>query len=411
MNFSKFQMDMSTHENITAGTSEDTLQKEQEVSRPAEHTSPLLRADSNVSPSEEGAIAVSGPNTGQDAPKPKRKRPSGAEVRRRRKARMASQATNVDPAASSAIIGTAGVSKENPDPARTKQIKGGPVRRRGEHPARKGPVRSSGSRVPPKTSSAKKRIRSDGSTPSHGVNPRKRRRETPGPKKAISYREAADHSLKVAIANLEDPLGRIDGLRAEFIEEMLTHELCEAAGNPDTFVPTFRGLLYAGGILRVTCADQQSLEWLSATIQRNLTGLWSDMVMAVVREDELPRLTKATVWLPGIPRDLDTAISVLARQNPSLQIARWVVFHSEYKEKEEGRLVVFGVPQQDVDHLRSSQRNNKILVFYKFQQLAIHLKKTEEAPQEPSSPKINKGPAEETPGRPTTPEPGSSKDP
>ncbi|CAH1110440.1 unnamed protein product [Psylliodes chrysocephalus] len=88
--------------------------------------------------------------------------------------------------------------------------------------------------------------------------------------------------------------------------------------------PTFRSWTHSGKIIRVTCDDDLKMEWLKIKV---LTlKCWKGASLAVVRMDELPKLTKATLWIPGEAQaDLDEKEVVLRRlkeQNTTLHVAK-----------------------------------------------------------------------------------------
>ncbi|KAJ3651424.1 hypothetical protein Zmor_017468 [Zophobas morio] len=74
-------------------------------------------------------------------------------------------------------------------------------------------------------------------------------------------------------------------------------EQCLASGRQ---AATFKGIKYAGEILRITCEGEMSLEWLKQTV-RALTALWEGAQLNVVPLAQLPRLVRATLWIPGPP--------------------------------------------------------------------------------------------------------------
>ncbi|CAH1108070.1 unnamed protein product [Psylliodes chrysocephalus] len=60
--------------------------------------------------------------------------------------------------------------------------------------------------------------------------------------------------------------------------------------------PTFRFWTHSGEIIRVTCDDDLTLKWLKTKIATLKT--WEGATLAVVRMDELLKLTKAHQSLP-----------------------------------------------------------------------------------------------------------------
>ncbi|CAH1102155.1 unnamed protein product [Psylliodes chrysocephalus] len=87
---------------------------------------------------------------------------------------------------------------------------------------------------------------------------------------------------------------------------------------------TFRSWTYSGEIIKVTCDDDPTLEWLKIKVPTSKT--WERATPAVVRMDKLSKLTKAYLWIPGEAQaDLDEKEDVLRRlkgQNPNLQVSK-----------------------------------------------------------------------------------------
>ncbi|XP_073835529.1 uncharacterized protein [Musca autumnalis] len=70
---------------------------------------------------------------------------------------------------------------------------------------------------------------------------------------------------------------------------------------------------------------------------------WEGGRLKLVRKDEIPHLTKASVYIKGYGCKLETEriLEVLGVQNETLEVKRWEVFHRE--EKEDGTLLVVGI--------------------------------------------------------------------
>ncbi|CAH1104387.1 unnamed protein product [Psylliodes chrysocephalus] len=107
--------------------------------------------------------------------------------------------------------------------------------------------------------------------------------------------------------------------------------------------PTFRYWTHSGEIIRVTCDDDLTLEWLKTKVPTLKT--WEGATLAVVRMDELLKLTKASLWIPGEAQadlnEKDVVLRRLERQNPKLYVPKWCTFHHETTIDPKGQLFVF----------------------------------------------------------------------
>lgn len=223
---------------------------------------------------------------------------------------------------------------------------------------------------------SKKRNRSGTSSESTPKN-LKRVRQGAGSGEGIpaSYKEAAESHLRTAIIDKDNPYGKISGEREALIKKKLTEELDSILLSPSASgskPPTFRSWTYSGEIIRVVCEDESTLAWLTEAV----CGLkpWENATLAVVRADRLPRLTKASLW---IPLEADTAhgereivLRRLAAQNPALNISKWCLFHHEAKQDPKGHILIFGIGDEDMKALRlKAMRLN-----YMFTSLALRAK-------------------------------------
>ncbi|CAH1107877.1 unnamed protein product [Psylliodes chrysocephalus] len=174
----------------------------------------------------------------------------------------------------------------------------------------------------------------------------------------MSYKDAATSHLNVSIIDRENPYGKITAERVILVKKALMGELDKtilSASGSKNKPPTFRSWTHFGEIIRVTCDDDLSLEWLKSTVPSLNT--WEGASLVVGRVDGLPKLTKSSLWVPGeAQEDLEKKEIVLRRleaQNPNLNVAKWCIFHHEAKVYPEGHLFVFGIGDEDMETLKA----------------------------------------------------------
>ncbi|CAH1100892.1 unnamed protein product [Psylliodes chrysocephalus] len=139
--------------------------------------------------------------------------------------------------------------------------------------------------------------------------------------------DAATIHLKVAIIDKDNPYGKITTEREILVKKTLMGELNKtilSASCSKTKPPTFRSWIHSDEIIRVTCDDDLTLEWLKTKVPTLKTR--EGATIAVVRMDELPQLTKASFWFPGEAQvDFEKKEVVIRRlegKNPNLHVAK-----------------------------------------------------------------------------------------
>ena len=148
-------------------------------------------------------------------------------------------------------------------------------------------------RVPPSSvpststdRTGKKRVRSEEDTPPNSK------------KKGKTFADVARESLKVAIVDRTHPEGKITGEHQKVLKDKLEEWQIEAlTGTAGAFVPHFEWSRFVNDILRITCHDEGSKNFLSQMVKTK-GGLWDGASLQVVGKDDIPKLTKVSIWLP-----------------------------------------------------------------------------------------------------------------
>ncbi|XP_022904001.2 uncharacterized protein [Onthophagus taurus] len=176
-----------------------------------------------------------------------------------------------------------------------------------------------------------------------------------GPKKG--FKDALLSHLKVAVINSQNQLGKLSETEAGHVKYELTNALFKVITQLDpkqqTPIPTFTSMVYAGQILKVACNDDHSLTWLKAAVP--LIPPLEGVVLSVVREVDLPTLSRIQVWIPDTDVDVNTreqTLQILAAQNRHLDVVNWCLFRYEVRTDPVGRLIVFGAGKNDAEWLK-----------------------------------------------------------
>ena len=218
----------------------------------------------------------------------------------------------------------------------------------------------------------KKRIRSDESSASP-QKPAKRVMVNRPKQAGFSYKDAATRHLRVLIVDRSNLLGKLSEEQANKIMDLLQEELDKALFSSNlASPPTFRGCTYSGELLRITCENETTRTWLKSIVT-NLSP-WDQARLDVIGADELPKLSKAAVFVPGSLGLADTSLVIrrLAAQNPWVKVNEWCVFHNSTREQPRGRLLVFGILEADGELIK--ERGGRLN--YSFSALNVNVRKS-----------------------------------
>ncbi|XP_071055149.1 uncharacterized protein [Onthophagus taurus] len=316
---------------------------------------------SSTSTTQEPAAAPEGPlDDGQgfiEVHRRKRKysgprRESGAAYRRRRKERELSEREK-DP--STSVQGTSRAPhRSGSSGARARHLQ----QCRGSDARTQGPEKGQPKRQRSATSSEPSLRKTKRAKQGTALGQRAGKSST-DPKSNAAYKDALLVHLKVAVINGLNPLGKLSEAEAEKIRMELTNKLvgqiCGDIPGTNTPTPTFSSMVYVGQILKITCNDNSSLDWLKANVA--LLPPLEGVKLSVVKEVDLPSMSRVQIWLPTYDVDLksqEDILRVLAGQNKHLDIANWCLFRHEKIDKSQGRLLVFGVAKKDAEWLKAN---------------------------------------------------------
>lgn len=144
-----------------------------------------------------------------------------------------------------------------------------------------------------------KRKHCDAVPPRH--SPAKRRFVEPSGSKQPAWVPSSNH-LRVAVIDKQNwdnsSLGKLSANQVEELKKVLLQKLDETLFEGNSNPPTFKSWTHTHESLRIVCETEASLDWLKETVKR-LPPLWEGAKLEVVPYDQLPRLTKVTLWVPG----------------------------------------------------------------------------------------------------------------
>jgi len=133
---------------------------------------------------------------------------------------------------------------------------------------------------------------------------------------------------------------------------------------PDSSTPPrFSESGHVQGALRVTCADQCSVDWLLE--KGESIPARAGCVFIVMKATDSPKQTKVRVWNPGPASEPKVVLARLAKQNPSLRTDEWGLIHREVKDT--GQLLVVVVVVVVVTFFTNNFVNCKAISNYGYQ--------------------------------------------
>ncbi|GJQ65260.1 hypothetical protein Trydic_g7387 [Trypoxylus dichotomus] len=232
----------------------------------------------------------------------RKKKPSGAERRKRKAAREAAMAQPGIKAIREARTAKPGISQKQHKAVREASKAKPSTSQKQEKATREDPD------AQPGTSHSKatgvKRNLSDGSTPKVAVKRPKTNIET-----GKSYSGALT-DIRMAIVPENYPESSISQEQAKLIRNCILQELDKLnVVGPE---PKFSAVRHRAGMLRAACVDAGTCSWLAGVVRK--CASWDGAKLKLIREDDLPKPIKALVWIPGPQMESDQILHRLKVQ-------------------------------------------------------------------------------------------------
>jgi Domain of unknown function (DUF4780) len=179
--------------------------------------------------------------------------------------------------------------------------------------------------------STSKRTASELSTPSPARFPKKTRGEEsqaiPSTSTGASYSQALT-APKMAISLANYPEGKLTEEQTKLLQKSITLEILNSQPGQG---PQIAGSYSQGGLLFVTCANEQAKTWLGEKIP----GLqpWEGAALKVDEARKVVKTVRVVTWIPTEfvgerTRDPAQLLQLLSVQNPDLRTQDWRVVNS-----------------------------------------------------------------------------------
>lgn len=168
------------------------------------------------------------------------------------------------------------------------------------------------------------------------------------PRHARSYRDVAANPLEMVVYNKNNEDGKIpEELQERFqkaLNAALDQTLCE---NPTTSLNFLRAG-FKGSRYHICCQDNASTESL-VKITAKLEG-WEGTNLGVLPAGKIPRLTRVTVWIPGVVEEPATLFARIKLQNKDLKTEKWKLYHVK-EQAGKGQLITVGIDEESLGSL------------------------------------------------------------
>lgn len=129
-----------------------------------------------------------------------------------------------------------------------------------------------------------------------------------------NFSEVAAGVLSIAIQT-DSEHGALSKQQADHVEGLVWKAIADSKESPQ-----FEGWRVENGNIIVRCSDLKSREWLIQTVAKMPAFQGARFVS---REGHLAKLVRATVLVPGKPREPHELLSMIRKQNPGLETDHW----------------------------------------------------------------------------------------
>lgn len=128
----------------------------------------------------------------------------------------------------------------------------------------------------------------------------------------------AEKTFRIAIISKDYPRAVLKVEQLPSLEDILMKQLCQSQERRIHF----SGVHFKNGMKLVDCGSQKSAEWLMTSVSELKS--WKGPDLEVLREDDIPKLTKITVFYPRIEElDSEKIFRLVKVQNSKLSTGVW----------------------------------------------------------------------------------------
>jgi len=138
------------------------------------------------------------------------------------------------------------------------------------------------------------------------------------------------------------------------LREKLGKRLDAAIDSDDEFIPRFTESGMRNSHFCLSCNDRLSFCWLQTQLETlNITEESDTPIQQrLASPSEVPKLSRAEVFIPGPPPGVPKFLKNIQAQNPAFHTERWVLKHQQSSCKHQ--LLVFGIDPDSIAALASN---------------------------------------------------------
>lgn len=162
--------------------------------------------------------------------------------------------------------------------------------------------------------------------------------------------------IKFAIVDMNQPKGKITGIRQNLLKNAFNEALADLILNSDNKIPPIqiRFSSFIADTYKVVVKSRRCAEVLQNLVD-GLPAPWPGSKLRLVPLQGRVKLYRTSVYLRtgATGRSTEDILVILERQNSGLKTNRWSVFFR--KEKEEAILLIIGIDRQTVEYLERNE--------------------------------------------------------
>lgn len=163
------------------------------------------------------------------------------------------------------------------------------------------------------------------------------------PAKKRTFKDVVVSDLTVYVVNKLHPVGEIGEVQGNTIMAALKSDIKEYLRTKPSRAPTFSGILYQKGNIRIVCDDKYSLEYLRCAVKK-IAGIFADCELDVVSHANVPRWKTVKVFIPRTDDTTEEIRELLALHNPNMLVNGW--HHFQTGKAGDGVILIMGVDRQ-----------------------------------------------------------------
>jgi len=200
-------------------------------------------------------------------------------------------------------------------------------------------------------STNRKRKPEAGPTPPQGS--KKKKKSKRGPRLA-TFEQAAKEDLLGVVLVQDNPYQILTKDQIAWLRTTLGNRVDAVIDSDAEFIPRFTESGVRNGRFCLSCANEESFSWLASLMDtlEGTDGQGGTFRFRLALPSDIPKLTRAEVYITGPPPGVPRFLKNLKAQNPNLHTERWALKHQQ--QAANYQLMVFGIDPESLASLEAS---------------------------------------------------------